>query len=267
MPYVETPDEIPIYYLDEGPRTSSALFLIHAEPFNSSFWQKNIPELSREFRVVAMDVRGRGQSGKTDDGHSITQYGLDFRNMLEVLGLESVVVVGWSLGGSIVWSYMQDFGDERLAGYVNVDQRPFRFSTEEELQQLLTERRSRRLGHHKETIRVFLGPEAEEDEEVVQWMAYECMKTPTPANLAVFAESYRRDYRPFLPRVGIPTRIFWAKYGYITAEMAGFMNEAMPDSKLVFFEHSGHLLPWTEPEKFNREVADFAREVLATSAL
>lgn len=264
MTYVETPDEIPIYYLDEGPRTSSGIFLIHAEPFSSSFWQKNIPDLSREFRVVAMDIRGRGQSGKTDDGHNMNQYGLDFRYMLEVLGLERVVVVGWSLGGSIAWSYMQKFGDERLAGYVNVDQRPFRYSTEEQLQELLTERRDRRLFHHMETIRVFLGPEAGEEEDVVKWMAYECMKTPTSANLAIFAESYRTDYRHFLPQVRIPTRIFWAKYGYITAEMAALMNEAMPNSRLVFFEHSGHLLPWTEPDKFNREVAEFSREVLAT---
>ena len=131
--------------------------------------------------------------------HNMNQYGLDFRYMLEVLGLERVVVVGWSLGGSIAWSYMQKFGDERLAGYVNVDQRPFRYSTEEQLQELLTERRDRRLFHHMETIRVFLGPEAGEEEDVVKWMAYECMKTPTSANLAIFAESYRTDYRHFLP--------------------------------------------------------------------
>ena len=71
MPYIETPDEIPIYYLDEGPRTNSGIFLIHAEPFNSKFWQKNISDLARSFRVVSMDVRGRGESEKTDDGQNI----------------------------------------------------------------------------------------------------------------------------------------------------------------------------------------------------
>ena len=64
MPYLVTPDEIPLFYVDEGSRTSSAIFLIHGEPLNTKFWQKNIPDLSRRFRVVAMDVRGRGSRGR-----------------------------------------------------------------------------------------------------------------------------------------------------------------------------------------------------------
>ena len=47
MPYLETPDGLPLFYLDEGPRMDDAIFLIHAEPFNSAFWQRNIPDLSQ----------------------------------------------------------------------------------------------------------------------------------------------------------------------------------------------------------------------------
>lgn len=40
------------------------------------------------------------------------------------------------------------------------------------------------------------------------------------------------------------------------------MAEVSGSAKLVFFEHSGHLLQWTEPEKFNTELLVFTREVL-----
>ena len=262
MPYTETADGLPLHYLDEGPRTPSAIFLIHGEPCSSAFWRRNIPELSRHFRVVAMDVRGRGESGKTGDGHTIAQYARDFRHMLEALALRDVVAVGWSMGSSIVWNYIQQFSQDRLAGYVNIDQRAYRFVSEEHLQEQMTAVRTRRLSFHREGMRRYLGLEAHEDEEVVNWMTYECMKTPTEAHCAAFAESYHSDYRPFLPQVRLPTRIFTARYGLIAPDTAMTMAQSMPSARLVFFEHSGHLLHWTEPDKFNSEVLAFTREVL-----
>ena len=262
MPYLETADGIPIYYLDEGPRTSSAIFLIHGEPLNSSFWKRNISELSIRFRVVAMDLRGRGESGKTDDGHNIAQYARDFRQMLEALGLDGVLAVGWSLGGSVIWDYIQQFGDQWLTGIVNVDQRPYRYVSEEDFKQLLNLLHSRRLRHHKKVILDYLGPESRLEERVVDWMAYQCMKTPSSAHVSIMTDSYYADYRPFLSQVRVPTRIFWAKYGLIDRDLAGMMAEATPNCGLVFFEHSGHMLPWTEAEKFNQELAAFAGELL-----
>ena len=262
MPYIETPDEIPIYYLDEGPRTNSGIFLIHAEPFNSKFWQKNISDLARSFRVVPMDVRGRGESGKTDDGQNIAQYARDFRHMLESLGLQRVVVVGWSLGGSIIWNYMQQFGDDRLVGNVIVDQLPYRYVSEEHFQEQQASVQDHRMAHHRGSVLRYLGEEVQEDEGVVKWMVYECMKTPTSAHCAAFTESYHSDYRPFLNQVRIPTRLFWARFGSIQPDMAKSMSEVMADCRLVFFEHSGHLIPWVESEKFNHELLAFAEEVL-----
>lgn len=262
MPYLETDDGVPIYYVDEGPRTNSAIFLIHGEPLNSSFWKRNIPELSSRFRVVAMDLRGRGESGKTDDGHNIAQYARDFRQMLGALGLERVVAVGWSLGGSVIWDYIQQFTDEGIIGIVNVDQRPYRYVSEEDLKQRLNMVHSRRLRYHRQAILDYLGPESREDEEVVDWMAYQCMTTPSSAHISVYTDSYYADYRPFLAQVQVPTQIFWAKYGLIDENMARMMAEAGPGSRLVFFEHSGHMLPWTEAEKFNEELAAFAGELL-----
>src|SRR5262245_40597668 len=137
VPYLETFDGMNLYYLDEGPRISSGLFLIHAGPFNSKFWRNNIPELARQFRVVAMDVRGHGESGKTEEGHSFGQYARDARYVSERLGLDRFLAVGWSLGGTVFWSYMQQYGQENVAGYVNVDQLPYRYVSEMQLQQRL----------------------------------------------------------------------------------------------------------------------------------
>jgi pimeloyl-ACP methyl ester carboxylesterase len=262
MPYVETPDGVPIFYLDEGPRSDAAVFLIHGEPLDSSFWRRNIPQLSATLRVVSMDIRGRGESGKTEEGHNIAQYARDFRHMLDALGLRTVVAVGWSLGGSVIWDYIQQFGEERLAGYVNVDQRPYRYVSEEDFKRRSNELSTRRLRYHREILRSYLGPEWREEVGVLDWMAYECMKTPTSAHLSLMTDSYYADYRPFLSQVRVPCRLFHARYGLIGPGMAREMGDASPGCRLVLFEHSGHMIPWTEADKFNREVEAFAREML-----
>lgn len=262
MPYLVTPDEVPLFYLDEGPSASSAIFLVHGEPLSTRFWQENVPDLSRRFRVVAMDVRGRGESGKTDDGHTLAQYARDFRFVLESLGLGKVVAVGWSMGSAVIWSYIQQFGESRIAGFVNVDQRPYRFVSYEDLQSRLAAIRTSRLSNHRKALLRYFGPEAEVDDEVVDWMSYECMKTPTSTHRAAAYEPYFADFRPVLATMQAPARIFWARYGVVDEETAKVLKERIRNSKLVFFEHSGHMLPWTEAEKFNRELALFAQEVL-----
>jgi pimeloyl-ACP methyl ester carboxylesterase len=262
MPYLEAEDRTPLHYVDEGPRGAAGLMLIHAEPFSILFWQRNIPVLARDFRVVAMDVRGRGESGKTDFGHSIAQYARDLDLVLRTLRLESVVLVGWSLGGSIVWSHMEQFGQARLAGYINVDQAPRRFVSEEHLEQRLTSIRTRRLAHHTDAILDYFGPDTQRDEATVKWMVYECMKTPTPYHIEAVTNSYHSDFTSHMARVSVPSQIYWARYGTIDAAMAQEMQRSTPGSELVFFATCGHLIPWVEAQKFNRELAGFARRVL-----
>ena len=262
MPFLVTADEIPLYYEDEGPRSSSAIFLIPAEPFNSKFWQKNIPDLSQAVRVVSMDVRGRGESGKTDDGHTLAQYARDFRDMLEELGLKKIVAVGWSMGAAIIWSYIQQYGEEFLAGFVDVDQRPYRFVSYDDFQYRLVGIRSSRLANHRKGVLDYFGPEAKIDNDLVDWMAYECMKTPTNAHKAAAYESYFADFRPVLSTMRVPSRIFLPRYGVVDEAMAKVLKDGLRDSKIIRFEHSGHMAPWTEADKFNKELLSFAHEVL-----
>jgi pimeloyl-ACP methyl ester carboxylesterase len=267
MPYVETPDGINLHYVDEGPRTAAGLFLIHPGPFSLELWRHNLPVLACEFRVLAMDVRGHGKSGKTGDGHSFGQYARDARYLAQCVGLEKFVAVGWSLGGTIFWSYMQQFGQDSMLGYVNVDQMPFRFVSEMQFRQRMINMTTRRLSYHREIIRAFIGPEMACDEELVSWMTYECMNVPTAFHAAIWDEVYHTDYRPMMASVRIPAAVFWAKYGNISADMAAEMKQTMNDARLVRFNHSGHLFPWLEAEKFNSELADFARGAMQRSAL
>lgn len=113
MAYTETPDGVPLYYEYYG--DGKGILLIHAWTMNAEYWwQKNMPELSNSHRVIALDLRGHGLPGKTDEGHRLDQYARDVRHLLGALELAEVTMVGWSMGTSIILSYLTQFGADEV---------------------------------------------------------------------------------------------------------------------------------------------------------
>mgnify|MGYP002417485152 CR=1 FL=1 len=84
--------------------------------------------LSKEFRVITMDPRGQGNSSKTCQGNTIRRNAQDIKELIDHLGLEHVVLLGWSLASSIVVSYAAEFEQYKLNGLVTMDGSLYPFS-------------------------------------------------------------------------------------------------------------------------------------------
>ena len=65
---------------------------------------------------------GTGSRTKPESGHTVPEYAADVRAFLEALDLDDVVLVGWSMGAFVIWEYVKQFGCDRLAGTVVVDE-------------------------------------------------------------------------------------------------------------------------------------------------
>ncbi|NJN00377.1 MAG: alpha/beta fold hydrolase [Aquincola sp.] len=78
------------------------------------FWQNNVPELAKSCRVIALDPRGIGLSGKPNRGFTIEQFARDLRELILHLDLHDVVLAGLSLGGFTSLEYLRQFGNDRL---------------------------------------------------------------------------------------------------------------------------------------------------------
>lgn len=96
-----------IRYVEAG--NGEPVILVHGFSVDlDSMWRDTgvIATLAREFRVIAMDARGHGKSGKPYDPGS---YGLamvdDVRRLLDHLKIESAHIVGYSMGGGIVGKF------------------------------------------------------------------------------------------------------------------------------------------------------------------
>jgi pimeloyl-ACP methyl ester carboxylesterase len=92
-----------IRYVDHG--TGLPVVLVHG--FTGSIersWIETgvLPDLARDYRVIAFDLRGHGGSDKPRDPRAYDEVGLDVVRLLDHLGISRAHVVGYSLGGIIV---------------------------------------------------------------------------------------------------------------------------------------------------------------------
>lgn len=87
-------------------------------------FQRQLDGLSDAFRVVAVDLRGHGASPKPPSGYRIARLAADLYGFLARRGLENVVLAGHSMGASVIWSYLEQFGPARIARLIFIDQAP-----------------------------------------------------------------------------------------------------------------------------------------------
>jgi pimeloyl-ACP methyl ester carboxylesterase len=84
------------------PGRGPAVVAVHGLTANHTCWASLGDALARAARLVAYDLRGRGESDKPATGYSLAAHGEDLAGLLDHLGLRRAVLVGHSLGAGIV---------------------------------------------------------------------------------------------------------------------------------------------------------------------
>jgi pimeloyl-ACP methyl ester carboxylesterase len=87
--------------LDRGPRHAPAIVLLHCFTCSINWWQRLIPLLDRNHRVIAIDLLGHGGSEKPRTGYSMQDQAQLVAQALGRLGVDGATVVGHSLGGAV----------------------------------------------------------------------------------------------------------------------------------------------------------------------
>jgi 3-oxoadipate enol-lactonase len=86
----------------DGPSRAPTLMLLHGWTANSAVnWFPSYAALSRRFRVVAIDHRGHGRGIRSTRRFRLEDCADDVAALAEVLGIERMVAVGYSMGGPI----------------------------------------------------------------------------------------------------------------------------------------------------------------------
>jgi pimeloyl-ACP methyl ester carboxylesterase len=97
--FVATDDGGRLHVVERG--EGPPLLLVHGVALSATVWAYQLRQLSGTRRVLAMDVRGHGQSLAGAGGFSMDRLAEDVLTVLRALGVRQAVLAGHSMGGMI----------------------------------------------------------------------------------------------------------------------------------------------------------------------
>jgi pimeloyl-ACP methyl ester carboxylesterase len=118
---VRTPDGVEVAAYEHGNPQGPAILFIHGYMQAALSWDRQTrdPDLAREFRMVAYDLRGHGMSGKPE-GDAFYKPGKvwadEVKAVMDALALRRPVLVGWSYGGRVMGDYLNEHGAGAIGG-------------------------------------------------------------------------------------------------------------------------------------------------------
>jgi len=265
--FVRANDGVRLYYEDSG--SGKPVFLIHGGGLSLGWWSRQVPALSRRFRVIAADTRGNGRSDKTPWGHRTARYAMDVRQIIETLDLDDVTLVGWSIGARTVLSYIELFRDYRLKGVVLVDEVPSievhgqndsNGPPEPDSDQPPKDETERK---RRELRKMFVSCDVSDDE--LDRLLAESSENAPAQGVTLGPDYQAQDWRPLLPSIDLPVLI---TTGGKSGAFPGckYMHEHIPGARMEIFEKSGHVLFYEEPDRFNAAVAEFVEAIHSESS-
>lgn len=98
-----TANGIKFHYVEEG--TGELVILLHGFPEFWYGWKNQIPVLSKQYRVVAPDMRGYNQTDKPEgvSNYAMPTLAKDIAELIKALGEEKAIVVGHDWGAAVAW--------------------------------------------------------------------------------------------------------------------------------------------------------------------
>jgi pimeloyl-ACP methyl ester carboxylesterase len=101
-------------------RGEPTLVFVHGWSCDARYWRAQVPHFARKHRVVTLDLAGHGHSGLQRSQYTMRAFGEDVRAAAAAAGGERVILIGHSMGGSVIAEAARLMPD-RVIGLIGVD--------------------------------------------------------------------------------------------------------------------------------------------------
>lgn len=100
-----TTNGVKLHYVTQG--EGPLMLMLHGFPEFWYSWRHQIPEFAKDFKVVALDLRGYNDSEKpkNQSAYVMDEFVRDVEGIIKGLGYEKCVLVGHDWGGAIAWNF------------------------------------------------------------------------------------------------------------------------------------------------------------------
>lgn len=268
MAYHFLSDGTPLWYEQRG--DGKPLLLLQGLQFPAGyFWQHNVDALARGNRVVTLDLRGQGLSGKPAGDHGVARNVADLAEFIAALDLRDVMLFGVAFGGIVALDYLKTHGDERLRSIGLCEMSPRITSAPGWEHPTFGDFPEAAAAAYGDSVRAdrgvldgFLHAAFADplDPATLAAMKAQMFLTPTETVAAIIDDMVKPDFRHFLPQIALPTLLVYGRRNnpVMPGSVGRWMAERIPAAELVELEGGGHSVFWEDPAGFNAAVANFA---------
>ena len=246
MPYLDVPGTT-LYYEDEGTGAQPLLFL-HGWGTSARVWGAQLPEFVPEHRVVALDWRGCGRSGRPARGNTMTGVLDDLTALIGALELDRPIVIGSSLGAAFA-TELAAREPELVGGAVVVDGPGHWPAQQLDVAAILDALRTDRAAAVAGWVVNWFAPGT--SPALVDWTVRQILDSGTYID-EHFAEFATYDPRPRLSGLRVPIHYI---HGALDAQPPVAVADACaaltPGAEVTVIEGAGHLPHQERPAEFN----------------
>ncbi len=255
---------VDLAYTDQGQGTP--IVFVHGFPFSRVMWDPQVKVLSGQFRVIALDLRGHGESDAPLWLYTMDQFADDIKGLLDHLSIQKAVLAGFSMGGYVVFAFYRKYAD-RVKGLVLADTRPQPDSAEGRIGRFKMAQTAQKDGAGAIAdvmLPKLLSPASVQGRsELVQTVRTMMTTTKVPGiagDLMAMAE--RPDSVPTLKQIACPTLVIVGELDGLTTPVdARHMADGIRGARLETIPAAAHLSNMEQPEAFNRAVTSFVKTI------
>ena len=239
------------------------LLLIHGYPLSRKIWNHQMDGLSDIASIIAVDLRGHGESYPFDGIYRMDLLADDcYRLLVELHVNPPIVVCGLSMGGYITLALYRKY-PSLFKGMILTSTRSGADSAEGKANRDAAVKNLHNLGLSSiadSMLPKILSPETfTTDHPLVKTISDIMMETSINGVIgALQGMRDRPDSTPLLPQVKCPVLIIQgADDQLIPIKEAEMMDKQIPNSRLVIIPEAGHLLNMERPDLFNQALREF----------
>lgn len=255
MSYFRASDNSRITYDEKG--EGKLILFLPGWGMGRAYFQKQVDGLSSKYKIIAMDLRGLGDTDKNNNVKiDVEIWARDLREFIEQRNLKDIIMVGWSMGAFVMWQYFDLFGRDRLAGMVvlemvgNLGEPGWATDENASMQH-----------NYKDYLSAFVEgmfnitpPKIE-----LQRLIEETQKTPMEIAQYLNLVLENDDYRYVFSKIkNIPTLILYGKnLLFFTEEQEQETIKGINNAQVFIFHQSKHCPFWEEADEFNRVISEW----------
>jgi pimeloyl-ACP methyl ester carboxylesterase len=239
-----------VHYYDTG-KGKNAIVFIHGWTCSADFWKANYNAFP-EYRVIALDLIGHGQSDRPKAAYTMEYFAKSVEAVMKKAGVKKAVLIGHSMGTPVARQFYRLFPGKTL-GIVIVDGGLRPFAPKDVMQHFIDGMR----GNYKQSsARMVAGMVQTIKDEALKKFIVDGMSA-TPEDVSLSAMEGMIDEKNWAgDKIDAPVLAIYAQ-GPWPPDNETFLRSLAPSAEYNMWTGVGHFLMMEKPKEFNEAVRGY----------